>query len=220
MKVITANRLLDGDVVWLGENDVRTSSSHSAEERRLPAACTPTCCASPFPMARSTSRQMRQLAMIAEWPMTRATAISPRARTSSSTGRGLKGHAGNPRTAGRCRDARHPDLGQLHPQRHADHFAGAAADEIEDPRPYAEILRQWSTDHPEFQFLPRKFKIAITGAPNDRAPTKVHDIGLQMTRNEAGEIGFEVIVGGGLGRTPMIGKKVRDFLPKRTCCLF
>ena len=96
----------------------------------------------------------------------------------------------------------------------ADHFAGAAADEIADPRPYAELLRQWSTDHPEFQFLPRKFKIAITGAPNDRAVTKAHDIGLRMVRNAAGEPGFEVMVGGGLGRTPMIGVTVRDFLPE------
>ncbi len=96
----------------------------------------------------------------------------------------------------------------------ADHFAGAAADEIEDPRPVAELLRQWSTDHPEFQFLPRKFKIAITGSPNDRAVTRAHDIGLRMVRNDAGEPGFEVIVGGGLGRTPMIGKVIRDFLPK------
>ncbi|MFN7596165.1 MAG: nitrite/sulfite reductase [Cereibacter sp.] len=96
----------------------------------------------------------------------------------------------------------------------ADHFAGAAADEIEDPRPVAELLRQWSTDHPEFQFLPRKFKIAITGSPNDRAVTRAHDIGLRMVRNAAGMPGFEVIVGGGLGRTPMIGHKVRDFLPK------
>jgi sulfite reductase (NADPH) hemoprotein beta-component len=96
----------------------------------------------------------------------------------------------------------------------ADHFAGAAADEIADPRPYAELLRQWSTDHPEFQFLPRKFKIAITGAPNDRAVTKAHDIGLRMHRNAAGEPGFEVMVGGGLGRTPMIGVTVRDFLPE------
>ena len=94
----------------------------------------------------------------------------------------------------------------------ADHFAGAAADEIEDPRPYAELLRQWSTDHPEFQFLPRKFKIAITGAPNDRAVTKAHDIGLRMVKRD-GETGFEVIVGGGLGRTPMVGMVVRDFLP-------
>ena len=95
----------------------------------------------------------------------------------------------------------------------ADHFAGAAADEIDDPRPYAELLRQWSMDHPEFQFLPRKFKIAITGAPNDRAVTAAHDIGLRMQRNAAGEPGFEVLVGGGLGRTPFIGYKVRDFLP-------
>ncbi len=96
----------------------------------------------------------------------------------------------------------------------ADHFAGAAADEIEDPRPVAELLRQWSTDHPEFQFLPRKFKIAITGSPNDRAVTKAHDIGLRMVRNAVGAPGFEVIVGGGLGRTPMIGHTVRAFLPK------
>jgi sulfite reductase (NADPH) hemoprotein beta-component len=95
----------------------------------------------------------------------------------------------------------------------ADHFAGAAADEIADPRPYAELLRQWSTDHPEFQFLPRKFKIAVTGSPNDRAVTRAHDIGLRMIRDAAGAPGFEVIVGGGLGRTPMIGKVVRDFLP-------
>lgn len=96
----------------------------------------------------------------------------------------------------------------------ADHFAGAAADEIEDPRPVAELLRQWSTDHPEFQFLPRKFKIAVSGSPNDRAVTKAHDIGLRMVQNDAGEPGFEVIVGGGLGRTPMIGKVIRAFLPK------
>ena len=96
----------------------------------------------------------------------------------------------------------------------ADHFAGAAADEIEDPRPVAELLRQWSTDHPEFQFLPRKFKIAVSGSPNDRAVIKAHDIGLRMVQNDAGEPGFEVIVGGGLGRTPMIGKVIRAFLPK------
>ena len=96
----------------------------------------------------------------------------------------------------------------------ADHFAGAAADEIEDPRPVAELLRQWSTDHPEFQFLPRKFKIAITGSPHDRAVTKAHDIGLRMVRDANGTPGFEVIVGGGLGRTPMIGHTVREFLPK------
>ena len=96
----------------------------------------------------------------------------------------------------------------------ADHFAGAAADEIEDPRPVAELLRQWSTDHPEFLFLPRTFKNAVTGSPNDRAVTKAHDIGLRMLRNAAGQPGFEVMVGGGLGRTPMIGVTVRDFLPK------
>ena len=94
----------------------------------------------------------------------------------------------------------------------ADHFAGAAADEIDDPRPYAELIRQWSTDHPEFQFLPRKFKIAVTGSEHDRAVTRAHDIGLRMIRR-GDQIGFEVIVGGGLGRTPMIGKVLRDFLP-------
>ncbi len=96
----------------------------------------------------------------------------------------------------------------------ADHFAGAAADEIADPRPYAELLRQWSTDHPEFQFLPRKFKIGISGAPTDRAVTKSHDIGLRMQRGPDGGIGFEVSVGGGLGRTPLIAQTVRDFLPE------
>ena len=96
----------------------------------------------------------------------------------------------------------------------ADHFAGAAADEIEDPRPTAEIIRQWSTEHPEFLFLPRKFKIAVTGSPNDRAVTKAHDIGLRMIRDDAGAPGYEVIVGGGLGRSPFVGKVVREFLPK------
>lgn len=95
----------------------------------------------------------------------------------------------------------------------ADHFAGAAADEIADPRPVAELIRQWSTDHPEFQFLPRKFKVAVTGSPNDRAVTRAHDIGLRMIERE-GRHGFEVIVGGGLGRTPMIGKILKDFLPQ------
>jgi sulfite reductase (NADPH) hemoprotein beta-component len=96
----------------------------------------------------------------------------------------------------------------------ADHFAGAAADEIEDPRPTAELLRQWSTDHPEFNWLGRKFKIGITGSPNDRAVTRSHDIGLRMLRDEAGEPGYEVMIGGGLGRSPFIAKTVRDFLPK------
>ena len=95
----------------------------------------------------------------------------------------------------------------------ADHFAGASADEIEDPRPYAEILRQWSSIHPEFTFLPRKFKIAVSGAPRDRAALQIHDIGLQIVKNEAGETGVSVFVGGGLGRTPMVGHKIRDFLP-------
>jgi sulfite reductase (NADPH) hemoprotein beta-component len=95
----------------------------------------------------------------------------------------------------------------------ADHFAGAAADEIADPRPVAELIRQWSTDHPEFQFMPRKFKIAITGSANDRAVIKAHDIGLRIVEQN-GEEGFEVLVGGGLGRTPMIGKVLRSFLPK------
>ena len=95
----------------------------------------------------------------------------------------------------------------------ADHFAGAARDEIADPRPVAELLRQWSTDHPEFQFLPRKFKFAVTGSPNDRAVTRAHDIGVRMIERD-GEAGYEVLVGGGLGRTPMIGKVIRDFLPK------
>jgi len=95
----------------------------------------------------------------------------------------------------------------------ADHFAGAAADEIIDPRPIAEILRQWSSLHPEFSYLPRKFKIAVTGAPNDRAAIRFHDIGLQAATNGAGEIGWEVWVGGGLGRTPMIGKLINSFVP-------
>ncbi|MEO0936937.1 MAG: nitrite/sulfite reductase [Pseudomonadota bacterium] len=94
----------------------------------------------------------------------------------------------------------------------ADHFAGAAADELIDPRPYAELIRQWSTDHPEFQFMPRKFKIAVTGSPNDRAVTKAHDIGLRALERD-GRVGFEVIVGGGLGRTPMIGKVISEFVP-------
>ncbi|MBX4868083.1 MULTISPECIES: nitrite/sulfite reductase [Rhizobium] len=96
----------------------------------------------------------------------------------------------------------------------ADHFAGAAADEIADPRPYAEILRQWSSVHPEFSFLPRKFKIAVTGAERDRAAIQVHDIGLHLKKNDKGEIGFAVYVGGGQGRTPMIAKLIRDFLPE------
>ncbi len=97
----------------------------------------------------------------------------------------------------------------------ADHFAGVAHDEIADPRPYAEILRQWSSLHPEFSFLPRKFKVAVNGATHDRAVVQAHDIGLQVVRNDKGELGFRVYVGGGLGRTPMIGRMVREFLPER-----
>ncbi|MBX9618976.1 MAG: nitrite/sulfite reductase [Hyphomicrobiales bacterium] len=96
----------------------------------------------------------------------------------------------------------------------ADHFAGAAADEIADPRPWAEIIRQWSSLHPEFSFLPRKFKVAVTGAAKDRAAIQVHDIGLELKRNDKGENGFAVWVGGGQGRTPMIAKKLTDFLPE------
>ncbi len=94
----------------------------------------------------------------------------------------------------------------------SDQYAGVAKDELEDPRVYCEIIRQWSTLHPEFSFLPRKFKIAVTGSPNDRAAVKLHDIGLRMHHNEAGDPGFEVIVGGGQGRTPFVGKTIRDWL--------
>lgn len=97
----------------------------------------------------------------------------------------------------------------------ADHFAGAAADEVADPRPYAEILRQWSSVHPEFSYLPRKFKIAVTGAKRDRAAIKVHDIGLHLKKDDSGRLGFEIHVGGGLGRTPMIARKIKDFLPEQ-----
>jgi sulfite reductase (NADPH) hemoprotein beta-component len=96
----------------------------------------------------------------------------------------------------------------------ADHLAGVTPDEIDDPRPYCEIVRQWSTLHPEFSYLPRKFKIAVTGTPADRAASQVHDIGLHLKRNAAGELGFEVLVGGGLGRTPIIGHVIREFLPR------
>jgi sulfite reductase (NADPH) hemoprotein beta-component len=96
----------------------------------------------------------------------------------------------------------------------ADQFSGVAADEVEDPRPVAELIRQWSSLHPEFDYLPRKFKIAVTGSKHDRAAIKAHDIGIRVLQNEVGEIGYEIIVGGGLGRTPFIGKVVREFLPK------
>jgi sulfite reductase (NADPH) hemoprotein beta-component len=102
----------------------------------------------------------------------------------------------------------------------ADHFAGVAPDEIEDPRPTAEFLRQWSSLHPEFSFLPRKFKIAVTGAEHDRAAIMVHDIGLRIVRNDEGEIGYQVVVGGGLGRSPFVGKIVSDFVPRRDLLAF
>ena len=102
----------------------------------------------------------------------------------------------------------------------SDCFAGVAADELIDPRPYCEVLRQWSTLHPEFAFLPRKFKIAVTGAADDRAAIAWHDIGLQMRHNEAGEIGFKVLVGGGMGRTPVIGTVIREFLPWQQILVF
>lgn len=97
----------------------------------------------------------------------------------------------------------------------SDQFAGVAFDEIIDPRPYCELIRQWSTFHPEFAHLPRKFKIAVNGAETDRAAIQVHDIGLNVVKNAEGEIGFQVLVGGGLGRTPIIGSVIRDFLPKQ-----
>ena len=96
----------------------------------------------------------------------------------------------------------------------SDQWAGVAADEIEDPRPVCELIRQWSTLNPEFAYLPRKFKIAVTGSPNDRAVVKAHDIGLITRKNEVGEIGYEVLIGGGLGRTPFIGKSVKEFVSK------
>ena len=94
-------------------------------------------------------------------------------------------------------------------------LAGVAQNEIADSRPYCEIIRQWSTFHPEFAYLPRKFKIAVCGTTTDQAATQVHDIGVFMVRNEAGELGFRVLVGGGLGRTPVVGKEIRSFLPEK-----
>lgn len=96
----------------------------------------------------------------------------------------------------------------------ADQYAGVSADEIEDSRPYAEIIRQWGALHPEFSYLPRKFKIAVTGSPNDRTAAKFHDIGVILKKNDAVETGFEIIIGGGQGRTPMIAQIVREFLPR------
>ena len=96
----------------------------------------------------------------------------------------------------------------------SDPFAGAAADEVEDPRPWCEIIRQWSTFHPEFSYLPRKFKIAVVASERDRAAIKLHDIGIRVVKNAAGETGFEFWIGGGMGRTPIIAKMIKDFVPK------
>jgi sulfite reductase (NADPH) hemoprotein beta-component len=95
----------------------------------------------------------------------------------------------------------------------ADPHAGATAEEVDDPRVWAEVIRQWSTLHPEFSFLPRKFKIAVTASAKDRTAAKTHDIGLQLRRGRDGSLGFEVMVGGGLGRTPYIGQTIREHLP-------
>jgi sulfite reductase (NADPH) hemoprotein beta-component len=102
----------------------------------------------------------------------------------------------------------------------ADHFAGAASDEIEDPRPLAEIVRQWSSLHPEFSFLPRKFKIAVSGSPHDRAALKFHDLAIEIVRNDAGETGYKVLVGGGMGRTPYIGYVIGEFVAKADILAF
>ncbi|HEY0820918.1 MAG TPA: nitrite/sulfite reductase [Rhizobacter sp.] len=102
----------------------------------------------------------------------------------------------------------------------SDCFAGVAADEIVDPRPYCEILRQWSTLHPEFAHLPRKFKIAVSGAKEDRAAIAWHDIGLQLLKNDKGEVGFKVLVGGGMGRTPIIGTVISEFTPWQNILVF
>jgi len=97
----------------------------------------------------------------------------------------------------------------------SDHLAGVCVDELEDPRPYCEIIRQWTTLHPEFDYLPRKFKIAVSGAAHDRAATQFHDIGVHLVKNDMGDIGFRILVGGGLGRTPIIGSVIRPFIEKK-----
>ena len=96
----------------------------------------------------------------------------------------------------------------------SDHLAGVTPEELEDPRPWCELIRQWSTFHPEFTYLPRKFKIAVTGAAQDRAASQVHDVGVHIVRSLSGDVGFEILAGGGLGRTPIIGQVVREFLPR------
>jgi len=101
--------------------------------------------------------------------------------------------------------------GKLHPQHHRHHLAGVAPDEIADPRPYCEIIRQWATLNPEFSYLPRKFKIAVTASPADRAAVEIHDVGVRIKHGRTAAIGFEILAGGGLGRTPILGKLIRSF---------
>ncbi|MEZ5800598.1 MAG: nitrite/sulfite reductase [Nitratireductor sp.] len=177
------------------------------------------CCGLPFPISTLNARQMRMLAHIARqmgsglWPFHHRQNIQfnwpaltdiPDILDALAS---VEMHA--IQTSGNC--VRNVTT---------DHFARVAADEIADPRVYAEILRQWSSLHPEFSFLPRKFKIAITGANHDRAAIQVHDIGLQLQRNAQGETGFAVHVGGGQGRTPMVARLLRDFpFRKRTARL-
>ena len=96
----------------------------------------------------------------------------------------------------------------------SDPYAGATSEEIEDPRPTCELLRQWSTVHPEFAFLPRKFKIAVTASKTDRALIKAHDIGIEIVKNDKGEVGYHILVGGGLGRTPILAQTLQEFLPR------
>ena len=166
-----------------------------------------------------------QRAQLRRWRASRAsstaaTATSRRARTCSSTGSRWRSSADvmdvlaavdmhGIQTSGNC-------IRNIT----SDALAGIAPDEIVDPRPYCEILRQWSTLHPEFAFLPRKFKIAVTGAREDRAAIAWHDIGLQLLKNDAGEVGFKVLVGGGMGRTPVIGTLIREFLPWQQILVF
>ncbi len=182
------------------------------------------------PYGELSSKQLRALGRIAREYDAReggpyedrgaATATSRRGRTASTTGSPLADAADvmdiladadmhGIQTSGNC-------IRNIT----SDCFAGVAADEIVDPRPYCEILRQWSTLHPEFAFLPRKFKIAVSGTLEDRAATAWHDIGLVLKKNDAGEIGFEVRVGGGMGRTPIIGTVIRDFLPWKEILVF
>ena len=176
--------------------------------------CTPTCSASRFP----TGRWRRT--SCGSWPMSRAnttaaTAISPRARTSSSTGSSLSDLPDALADLAEVGIHAMQTSGNNMRNVTSDQWAGVAPGEIEDPRIWSELIRQHTTLHPEFSFLPRKFKIAITASDHDRAAIKVHDIGLRLIKNEKGETGFEVLVGGGLGRTPFIGKTIKHFVHGR-----